>query len=83
MRIHLQITFTALALCLISGAAFAKPPARSAKGDEAAEIAENQRKKQAGAACQDSSECRRHHKCKQVGEKKVCVAPEPHEIPPT
>lgn len=69
------------AFCVAAGSISAMPPIK--KGDEPMESATAVKKKRAGEECKSADECRRHHRCEQAGDKKVCVAPEPHEIPKT
>lgn len=83
MKNFMVKTFIATIICLSTGGAFAKPPSPTPKRDESIETESTRKKKQPGEECQNSDECRHHHRCKQIGEIKVCVAPEPHEIPKT
>lgn len=68
-------------LCLFAGTTYARPAME--KADRMKESPENPQKKKAGEECQAHDDCRRHHRCKKQGERSVCVAPEPHEIPKT
>jgi hypothetical protein len=67
-------------LTVLAGSSHARP---AMKADEPMESVSAAKKKKAGEECKTSDECRRHHRCEKTGEKSVCVAPEPREIPKT
>lgn len=69
-------------IALLGSANYAKQRADAIVADEAPPEPADPKKKKPGEECKNSDECQRHHSCKDIGEKRLCVAPARPKLPP-
>ena len=79
MKKNLMTLIFTTAFALVTFSVYTAVPADMAKE---VYIPFDPNKKKVGEECKSSDECQKHHECTNNGEKNVCTAPPPPQLPP-